>query len=416
MNAINIVDAYAFYLALKDSAKVNTLTENNEDKNELPNLVIYKQDNTLYLNLEDKIVEPLDIINLMKKYTDVNKVIINSGVMIDYNTPDNYLNALNSAEEKIKNYYYAKASVFTKIFKFINDKILAQFISTVYALVKSFIDLSKHVISLVFKVLKNIGGYGAKLLRSAINMIKQETYIVTEQDTSKNVADTLVYIRLNVDKEISENQLFNSILNIQIQDLDANTILTKTLVINKFDKIYTINMPENFQIIKIFIAGAPFDLDIIHDYNNKSRFLNIDIRRHSRLISLSMVQDVFITTAFIVIYAAVLGFVFDFGILTALGYGPETLLNESLLYGLYAFAIRTVLSSAIITGIIVAFLRLNEIKKFIRQVLSIHEHETVLKVIEEQDEDRLRRFEKKFRDKAKERIKARHYNRHKHRR
>lgn len=412
MNAINIVDTYAFYLALKDSAHVSLKSNEELDTTEIPDLILYKKDKVLYLNLKDKIAEPLEIINLMKKYNDVEQIIINFNLVIDYKTTDNYLKALDSAENKIKDYYHVKANIFTKLYRFIKDKIIAQFISVIYGLVKIFIDISKFIATTVFKILKNVGMFGAKLLQSAINMIKKETFIVIEQDNkTTNIANQLIYIRLHVDKEISEHQLFNSIINIQLQDLDTHSILTKTVVISKFDKLYTVNAPERFQIIKIFIVGAPFDLDTQYEYNEKTRFLDVTVKRPSKLLSVTAIENTFITGIFIILFAAVTGIVFDFSILAALGYGSATLLNESTLYAFYALVIRSVIVSTIMSGIILTFLRSNEIKKILKGLGLIRENQIILKVVEDQNETKMQRLEKQIREKAKRRIKQRNkYN------
>lgn len=415
MNAINIVDAYAFYLALKDNAHVSLKRNEELDNTEIPDLILYKKDRVLYLNLEDKIAEPLEIIKLMKKYNDVEQVVINFDLVIDYKTPDNYLKALDSAENKIKDYYHTKANIFTKLYKFIKDKIIAQFISAIYSLVKIFVDISKFIATTIFKILKNVGMFGAKLLQSAINMIKKETFIIVEQDNkTANIANQLIYIRLHVDKEISEHQLFNSIMNIQLQDLETHSILTKTVVVTKFDKLYTVNAPERFQIIKIFIVGIPFDLDIKYEYNEKTRFLDVTIKRPSKLLSVTAIENTFLVSIFIILFAAVTGIVFDFGILTALGYGSATLLNESILYAFYAFVIRSVIVSAIMSGIILTFLKSHEIKNILKELGLIRENQTILKVIEEQDDTKMQKLEKQIREKAKRKIKQK--NNHKNRR
>lgn len=413
MNALNIVDTYAFYQALKEGANVILGKTEDVDANDIPNIILYKKDKMLFLNLEDKVLEPLEIIKLMKKYNDVEKVIINLDLTLDYKTPENYINALNTAEQKIKDYYHTKAKVFIKLFRFLKDKVIAQFIAAVYSLVKIFVNISKYIATTVFKILKNIGTVGLKLLQSAINMIKKESYVVLEQNNSKSVADTMVYVRLHVDKNISEHELFNSIMNIQLQDLETYAILTKTVVINKFDKLYTVNFPEKFQIIKIFIVGAPFELDIEYNYNEKTRFLDVTIRRHTRLFSVSLVEDIFIVGVYILLFAAVIGIVFDVGVLTALGYGSAQLLNESLLYAFYSLIMKGIISSTIMSGIVLAFLKSHEIKRVLKQLGLIRENQIIIKVIEDQNEEELQKLEKQIREKARKKIKHKHKH-HKH--
>ncbi|MEM0325400.1 MAG: hypothetical protein QXW35_05845 [Candidatus Aenigmatarchaeota archaeon] len=407
MNAIKIVDTYAFYQALKDNPSVSLKKDKDTEVDEIPDILIYKKDKTLYLNLEDKIAEPIEIVRLMKKYNDVEKVVINLDLTLDYKTTENYLNSLDSAEKKLKEYYNTKAYIFTKLFKILKDKVIAQFISAIYSLVKTFFDISKFIMTTIFRILKNVGKFGAKLLRSVINMIKKETFIVTEQEGPRNIANSMVYVRLHVNKEISEHQLFNSILNIQLQDLDTHSILTKTVVISKFDKLYTVNLPENFQIIKLFIVGAPFDLDINYDYNNKTRFLEVYIKKTSKLVSVSMIQDIFIFGVYILLFAAVVGVIFDFGVLTALGYGSAKLLNESILYAFYALTMKSILTSTIMSGIILAFLKSREIKKILKDLGLIRENQIILKVVEDQDIDKIQKLDKQIRDKAKRRINQR---------
>ncbi|MEM4558093.1 MAG: hypothetical protein QW251_04795, partial [Desulfurococcaceae archaeon] len=106
MNALNVVDAYAFYKALKEGAEVTLGNKDDIDTKDMPDIILFKKDNTLFLNLDDKVLEPLEILKLMKRYSDVNKVIINLDLTLDYKTSENYVNALNTAEKKIKDYYH----------------------------------------------------------------------------------------------------------------------------------------------------------------------------------------------------------------------------------------------------------------------------------------------------------------------